>query len=42
MGTCHCSRVDKAAEDCIVGFECVAEEFEIGEVDTGRNVVDIR
>jgi hypothetical protein len=29
---CH---VYEAAEGCAIGFECVAEEFEIGEVDTG-------
>ncbi len=35
-------RIYKAAKGCAVGFECVAEEFKIGEVDTGRDVVDIR
>jgi hypothetical protein len=35
-------RVYKAAKGCAVGSECVAEEFKIGEVDTGRDVVNIR
>jgi hypothetical protein len=34
--------VDKAAEGCAIGFECVAEEFKIRELDTGGDVVDIR
>jgi hypothetical protein len=38
---CFCC-VYEAAKCCAVGFECVAEEFKIGEVDTGRDVVDIR
>jgi hypothetical protein len=38
---CFC-RVYEAAEGWAIGFECVAEEFKIGEVDTGRDVVDIR
>ncbi len=36
---CH---VYKAAKGCTIGFECVAEEFEIREVDTDRDVVDIK
>jgi hypothetical protein len=35
-------RVYEAAKGCTIGFECVAEEIEIGEVDTGRDVFDIR
>jgi hypothetical protein len=38
---CFC-RVYKAAKGCAVVFECVAEELKIGEVDTGRDVIDIR
>jgi hypothetical protein len=37
---CFC-HVYKAAKGCAIDFECVAEEF-VGEVDTGKDVVDIR